>query len=91
LKKYSYLSILVTVSFLVFDFGNASAAPGSSADSQPQLNNLTSYPRIEQFEQGSVQVDFPALESWPEFRYLKAWLPVEVSLPGENQPRAHGN
>ncbi len=50
------------------------------------LNQLTAYPRIEQYEQGSVRVDFPSLESWPDFRFLKAWLPVEVALDGEGQP-----
>jgi len=49
------------------------------------LNQLTAYPRVEQFEQGRVRVDFPSLESWPEFRFLKAWLPVEVTLDGEGQ------
>lgn len=51
----------------------------------PGFNQLTAYPRIEQFEQGTVRVDFPSLESWPEFRFLKAWLPVEVMLRGEDQ------
>jgi len=50
------------------------------------LKQLTAYPRVEQFEPGSVRVDFPSLESWPEFRLLKAWLPVEVTLKGEGQP-----
>lgn len=50
------------------------------------LDQLTAYPRIEQFEQGSVRVDFPSLESWPHFRFLKAWLPVEVALEGEGRP-----
>ena len=31
-------------------------------------------------------MDFPNLDSWPEFRYLKAWLPVEVTLNGEDKP-----
>ena len=52
-----------------------------------EVATLTDYPRVEHFEQGSVQVDFPTLESWPDFRFLKAWLPVEVSLDGDNQPR----
>jgi len=75
------------VLLLAFYSGSATAdtvnktAPGSEVD------HLTNYPRIENFEQGSVQVDFPTLESWPEFRFLRAWLPVEVSLKGDNQPR----
>jgi len=62
------------------------AAPVNTSDNVPELNNLTNYPRIERFEQGSVQVDFPSLESWPDFRFLKAWLPVEVTLNGEDKP-----
>ena len=65
----------------------AEAAPTRAAGSSPELNNLTNYPRTEQFEQGSVQVDFPTLESWPEFRFLKAWLPVEVMINGDSKPR----
>ena len=63
------------------------AAPVNTSDTMPELNNLTNYPRIEGFEQGSVQVDFPSLESWPDFRFLKAWLPVEVTLNGEDKPQ----
>ena len=58
-----------------------------AAGKNTELDNLTNYPRIERFEQGSVQVDFPSLESWPDFRYLRAWLPVEVSLAGDSKPR----
>lgn len=54
--------------------------------SVPGLSQLTAYPRVEQFEQGSVRVDFPSLESWPGFRFLKAWLPVEVVLDAEDRP-----
>jgi hypothetical protein len=59
----------------------------ASTESDPEWIELTNYPRIEQFEMGSVQVDFPTLESWSEFRFLKAWLPVEVSLNGEDAPQ----
>ncbi len=45
------------------------------------------YPRMERFEEGRVTVDFPTIESWQAFRYLQAWLPVEVSLNGDNRPR----
>ena len=41
------------------------------------------YPRVEQFVLGSVRVDFPGIESWSDFRYLRAWLPVEITLAGE--------
>ncbi len=61
--------------------------PVKAADDTPALDNLTNYPRIERFEQGSVQVDFPSLESWPDFRLLRAWLPVEVTLNGDSKPR----
>lgn len=47
---------------------------------------LPDYPRIEHFENGNVKVDFPTLDSWPDFRRLKAWLPVEVSLKGVENP-----
>ena len=64
----------------MFCVGVAGAASTSAADDLPELDNLTNYPHTERFEQGSVQVDFPTLESWPEFRFLKAWLPVEVMI-----------
>ena len=63
------------------------ASPEGIDDTIPELDNLTNYPRIERYEQGSVQVDFPTLESWPDFHFLRAWLPVEVSLNGESGPR----
>jgi hypothetical protein len=63
------------------------STPVNAAGAGPELNNLTNYPRIEKFEQGSVQVDFPTVESWPDFRFLKVWLPVEVSLNGDSQAR----
>ena len=72
---------------LVFFSGLFTVARVSAAGSNTELDNLTDYPRIERFEQGSVQVDFPSLESWPDFRYLRAWLPVEVSLAGDSKPR----
>lgn len=61
------------------------AAPVNTNDTVPELDNLTNYPSIERFDQGIVQVDFPSLESWPDFRFLKAWLPVEVTLNGEEK------
>jgi len=51
-----------------------------------RFEQLTAYPRVERFEQGSVRVDFPSLESWPDFRFLRAWLPLEVVLKGEDHP-----
>jgi len=71
----------------MFCGGVACAAPVNAADTTPGLDNLTNYPRIERFEQGSVQVDFPSLESWPDFRFLRAWLPVEVTFDVDGKPR----
>lgn len=62
------------------------AAPVNATDKPPEADKLTNYPRVERFEQGSVQVDFPSLESWPGFQYLKAWLPVEVTFNGDSNP-----
>src|SRR5210317_1571420 len=72
---------------LVFCSGVTLVERVCAAGKNTELDNLTNYPRIERFEQGSVQVDFPSLESWPDFRYLRAWLPVEVSLAGDSKPR----
>ena len=66
--------------------GVSVAAPVNTGDTVPELSNLTDYPRVERFENGSVQVDFPSVESWPDFRFLRAWLPVEVKLEGEDNP-----
>jgi len=86
LNRYSKLQILLLLTMLALG-GGVGAAPDSQSNTGPELDNLTNYPRIERFEHGSVQVDFPTLESWPEFRYLRAWLPVEVSLSADDQPR----
>ena len=59
----------------------------AATENQPETNGLPDYPRIEHFEQGSVTVDFPTIESWADFRLLQAWLPVEVSLNGDSQSR----
>lgn len=58
-----------------------------ASDVEPGWAGLKDYPRIEHFEQGSVQVDFPTLESWPDFRILKAWLPVEIKLNEDSTPQ----
>ncbi|MFC1776520.1 hypothetical protein ACFL3I_04155 [Pseudomonadota bacterium] len=87
MKIHSYLQFLLTLSISIICCGTAGAASNNKAETSPELNNLTNYPRIERFEQGSVQVDFPTLESWPDFRLLRAWLPVEVSLNADSQPR----
>jgi len=87
LNKHSYLHYLSIIIILFICCGAAGAASVNKAETSPELNNLTNYPRIERYEQGSVQVDFPTLESWPDFRLLRVWLPVEVSLNADSQPR----
>lgn len=86
MNKLSYLSVVLTLAVAIFGCvpGNAASDTGTARSSE--LDKLTNYPRIESFDQGSVQVDFPTLESWPDFRFLKAWLPVEVLLSGGEQP-----
>jgi len=76
------------MTLLVFVFGCSlnATAPADTPGDDPGLEQLTSYPRVEKFEQGRVRVDFPSLESWPEFRFLRARLPVEVLLNGDPRP-----
>ena len=50
------------------------------------LDDLTHYPRLENYEEGSVQVDFPTVDDWQDFQRMKVWLPVEVRLKSENDP-----
>ena len=78
--KAMTLILLICSGVIAVSFANAS-------DPDPALDQLTNYPRIERFEQGTVQVDFPTLDAWPDFRLLKAWLPVEVTLNGDSNPR----
>ena len=64
--------------------------PGRSVEEQSAqqaagVPGLPDYPRMERFEQGSVTVDFPAIEAWADFRFLRAWLPVEIILAGDEQ------
>jgi hypothetical protein len=87
LNKFVYLLSLMTLSGFMLCPVLSMAAEDSAVDRNVEVNKLTNYPRIEHFEQGSVQVDFPTLESWPDFRLLRAWLPVEISLKSENGPR----
>ncbi len=80
-NRHSYLHLLIIVSAVfTCQFVQASTVVDG------QETGLTDYPRIEHFEQGSVQVDFPTLDAWADFRYLKAWLPVEISLNSESKP-----
>lgn len=72
--------LLAIMSAFLFCNGIATADTANTNSDIPGLDSLTQYPRIERFDHGSVRVDFPHLESWPDFRYLQAWLPVEVTL-----------
>lgn len=85
LNKHIFIAAITSIVIMIASGSQAAETPGPKAVSG--VNDLTNYPRIEHFEQGSVQVDFPTIESWPDFHFLEAWLPVEVSLNGENQPR----
>ncbi|MCP4044745.1 MAG: hypothetical protein GY732_02005 [Gammaproteobacteria bacterium] len=87
MNKHAYLHFLLVIITLVICYGVAGAASVNEAETSPELDNLTNYPRMERFAQGSVQVDFPTLDSWPDFHYLRAWLPVEVSLNTESKRR----
>ena len=82
---YSFFFAIMLVFVFYSAVANAARLDTTGADSE--LDKVTNYPRIEQFEKGSVQVDFPSLESWPGFRHLRAWLPVEVTLNGDSKPR----
>lgn len=80
--------VFVAIALMIMFFSGVIAVNFADAsDLDPALDNLTNYPRIERFEQGTVQVDFPTLDAWPDFRLLKAWLPVEVTLNGDSNPR----
>jgi len=72
---------------ILFCCDTVTAAEDKTYVDSAETAGLTAYPRIEQFEQGTVEVHFPTLESWPDFRYLRAWLPVEVSLKGDARTR----
>jgi hypothetical protein len=79
LNKRHFLLFLSAFFFMTngLQAGTASSAVANG------LNDLTRYPRVEQYERGSVQVDFPTVENWPDFQWLNAWLPVEVRLHGD--------
>ena len=77
-KSTNKLLLVVTLLFCCFAI---LAAPQNNSE----LTSLANYPRIEHFEQGDVTVDFPSIESWQDFRFLQAWIPVEVQLSGEQK------
>lgn len=81
--KKSAIQLSTLLIILLLGCNSASAA----SEKNSEVSGLSDYPRLEQFEQGSVKVDFPTIESWDDFRFLQAWLPVEVSLNGDSQAR----
>jgi len=83
LSKSTNQPLILLIVSLLLCFSPVFAAP----ENNPVETGLRDYPRIEHFEQGSVTVDFPTIESWDSFRFLQAWLPVEVSLNGDSQAR----
>lgn len=75
-----YYNAVIVIGLMVIA---ALQSPSIEADPVDELD----YPRIEHFEQGSVTVDFPSIESWKDFLFLEAWLPVEVRLQSDNKSR----
>ncbi len=65
MTKFSYPLLLATMAVFMFYGDTAVAAPEPESATNPEMTGLADYPRIENFAQGSVQVDFPTLESWP--------------------------
>jgi hypothetical protein len=78
LSKYNNLVIVIGLIVIT-----ALQSSSFAADSVDELD----YPRIEHFEQGSVTVDFPSIDSWKDFLFLEAWLPVEVRLKSDGKSR----
>ena len=87
MKQHTHLPVIVMTFISMFCNAAIGAAPANVDAGVAEWSGLTDYPRIEHFKQGTVQVDFPTLESWPEFRFLRAWLPVEVRLNADSKPR----
>jgi hypothetical protein len=80
LQPLVFLLVLIVQTGLLAAQDDMRAAPAGVSD-------LTHFPRIEHFGQGTVQVDFPTLDVWPAFQTLTAWLPVEVRLKPDERPR----
>ncbi len=85
-KQFLLPSLIITAVLLVCG-ASVSASEGGQLTAENEAAGLTGYPRTEHFEQGTVQVHFPTLESWPDFRILKAWLPVEITLNEDARTR----
>ena len=87
MNKHYLLPALVTISVLLSFNIEVSASEDGQQMANDQATGLTGYPRTEHFEKGSVEVHFPTLESWPEFRILRAWLPIEITLNEDARTR----
>jgi len=87
LNKHFSLPTLIIITLLLTANTTVFASEEQQLAAEMEAAGLTGYPRTEHFEQGTVQVHFPTLESWPDFRYLKAWLPLEISLKGDDRVR----
>lgn len=86
MNKSAFLIIGIVIPIIIFYCGETGAASENIRADESEEVGLPDYPRIERFEQGSVKVDFPTIEAWPDFRYLQAWLPVEVILNDDGKP-----
>jgi len=78
LHKHSYIVCIFIVAAIATSQRTAVAA---------SMDESLGYPRIENFAQGSVKVDFPSIESWADFRFLEAWVPIEVNLHEDRKVR----
>ena len=87
MNKHYLLPALLTISVLLSLHIEVSASEDGQQMANDQATGLTGYPRTEHFEKGSVQVHFPSLESWPEFRVLRAWLPIDITLNEDARTR----
>ncbi len=87
LNKLSVVFVFFVSTGFMSCIDTITSAEGNQLAASSETTGLTGYPRIEHFEHGTVEVHFPTLESWPDFRYLRAWLPVEVTLKDDSSAR----
>ncbi len=80
MNKLFLLPVVITFTTLFLCSATVSASVDEQTAASYEATGLTGYPRTENFEHGTVQVHFPTLESWLDFRILKVWLPVEITL-----------
>ncbi|MFV1998536.1 MAG: hypothetical protein ACC641_11065, partial [Acidiferrobacterales bacterium] len=78
MHKFDYL--IFTLIFIFISTGQTTLAAAS-------VDKYLDYPRVENFAQGSVKIDFPTIKSWTDFRFLEAWVPIEISLNGDSKAR----